>query len=147
MEVRKEELKNWAPYGLAKPIPANLRNYLGMLDIRRWPRPPVHGTDEAIANLAKQYESDPKALKKKLKELESEAWEDFLDMTISQAILWAAQNIAALKRDTPRSPPASLTSSAPIPALRAPGSAARPTWPTRFRPITSGTTRARSTAT
>ncbi len=30
-----------------------------------------------------------------MKELESEAWEDFLDMTISQAILWAATNVAA----------------------------------------------------
>jgi adenylylsulfate reductase subunit A len=29
-----------------------------------------------------------------MKELESEAWEDFLDMTISQAILWAATNTA-----------------------------------------------------
>jgi len=29
-----------------------------------------------------------------MKELESEAWEDFLDMTISQAILWAASNVA-----------------------------------------------------
>ena len=28
-----------------------------------------------------------------MKELESEAWEDFLDMTISQAILWAATNV------------------------------------------------------
>jgi len=28
-----------------------------------------------------------------MKELESEAWEDFLDMTISQAHLWAAQNV------------------------------------------------------
>ncbi len=28
-----------------------------------------------------------------MKELESEAWEDFLDMTISQAILWAGTNV------------------------------------------------------
>jgi adenylylsulfate reductase subunit A len=28
-----------------------------------------------------------------MKELESEAWEDFLDMTVSQSILWAANNI------------------------------------------------------
>ena len=28
-----------------------------------------------------------------MKELESEAWEDFLDMTISQALLWAASNV------------------------------------------------------
>ena len=27
-----------------------------------------------------------------MKELESEAWEDFLDMTISQALLWASTN-------------------------------------------------------
>jgi adenylylsulfate reductase subunit A len=44
-------------------------------------------TDEALANLAA---GDAK----KLRELESEAWEDFLDMTISQALLWSAQNIA-----------------------------------------------------
>jgi len=41
---------------------------------------------------------DEKAAKKKLKELESEAWEDFLDMTISQAILWAATNVEPDKK-------------------------------------------------
>ncbi len=35
-----------------------------------------------------------------MKELESEAWEDFLDMTISQALLWASTNRAA-RRDSP----------------------------------------------
>jgi adenylylsulfate reductase subunit A len=50
-------------------------------------------TEEAIQKIADEYEDDPKAFKKKMKELESEAWEDFLDMTISQAILWAATNI------------------------------------------------------
>ncbi len=94
MVVRKEELNNWAPYGLAKPIPANLRNYLGMLDVDAGLGPLYMETAEAIGNLAKQYENDPKAFKKKMKELESEAWEDFLDMTISQALLWASLNIA-----------------------------------------------------
>ncbi|MBF0531084.1 MAG: adenylylsulfate reductase subunit alpha, partial [Deltaproteobacteria bacterium] len=94
MAVRKAELNNWAPYGLVKPIPANLRNYLGMLDVDAGLGPLYMETHEAIANLAKKFEGDPKALKKKMKELESEAWEDFLDMTISQAILWAASNIA-----------------------------------------------------
>ena len=28
-----------------------------------------------------------------MKKLEAEAWEDFLDMTISQAILWAAKDV------------------------------------------------------
>jgi len=37
--------------------------------------------------LPPSFKDDPKAFKKKMKELESEAWEDFLDMTISQAIL------------------------------------------------------------
>ena len=93
MAVRKDELQNWAPYGLAKPIPANLRNYLGMLDVEAGLRPLYMETHEAIAKLAEQYKDDPKAFKKKMKELESEAWEDFLDMTISQAHLWAAQNV------------------------------------------------------
>jgi adenylylsulfate reductase subunit A len=41
---------------------------------------------------------DEKERKKKLKELEAEAWEDFLDMTISQAILWAASNVEPEKK-------------------------------------------------
>ena len=93
MEVRVDELQNWAPYGLAKPIPANLRNYLGMLDVDQGLGPLYMETDEAIQNIANEYKDDPKAFKRKMKELESEAWEDFLDMTISQAILWAGLNV------------------------------------------------------
>jgi adenylylsulfate reductase subunit A len=93
MVVREAELNNWAPYGLAKPIPANLRNYLGMLDTDAGLGPLYMETDEAIQNIANEYKDDPKAFKRKMKELESEAWEDFLDMTISQAILWASLNV------------------------------------------------------
>jgi len=93
MVNRKAELQNWAPYGLVKPIPANLRNYLGMLDVDAGMGPLYMETAEAIGNIAAQYKDDEKAFKKKMKSLESEAWEDFLDMTISQAILWAASNI------------------------------------------------------
>ena len=46
-----------------------------------------------MAAIAEQYKGDPKAYAKKMKELESEAWEDFLDMTISQALLWAGTNV------------------------------------------------------
>jgi adenylylsulfate reductase subunit A len=88
-----EELQNYAPYGLVKPIPANLRNYLGMLDVDAGLGPLYMETDEAIQKLAEAYKDDPKAFKKKMKELEAEAWEDFLDMTISQAILWAGLNV------------------------------------------------------
>jgi adenylylsulfate reductase, subunit A len=92
MVENKAELANWGPYGKAKPIPANLRNYLGMLDVMAGKGPIFMETDEAIHKLAEKYKDDPKALKKKMKELDSEAWEDFLDMTISQAILWAGTN-------------------------------------------------------
>jgi len=93
MQERRPELANWGPYGQVKPIPANLRNYLGMLDVLDGKGPIYMRTEEAIKKIADQT-PDPKAYKKKMKELESEAWEDFLDMTISQAILWAATNTA-----------------------------------------------------
>jgi adenylylsulfate reductase subunit A len=93
MVERKPELENWLPYGRVKPIPANLRNYLGMLDVLEGKGPIHMRTEEAIGKIANAYKDDDKAYKKKMKELESEAWEDFLDMTISQAILWAATNV------------------------------------------------------
>ncbi len=91
MQTRRGELENWAPYGKVKPVPANLRNYLMMLDVMEGKGPIYMQTSEAIKRIA-ESETDPKAAKKKLKELEAEAWEDFLDMTISQAILWASTN-------------------------------------------------------
>jgi adenylylsulfate reductase subunit A len=92
MQERRPELQNWAPYGLVKPVPANLRNYLMMLDVMEGKGPIYMQTADAIKRIA-EGSGDEKAAKKKLKELESEAWEDFLDMTISQALLWAATNI------------------------------------------------------
>jgi len=93
MVERKAELENWGTYGKVKPIPANLRNYLGMLDVMAGKGPIYMRTEEALQRIAKEV-PDEKERKKKLKELESEAWEDFLDMTISQAILWAATNVS-----------------------------------------------------
>ena len=93
MVERKAELDNWLPYGRVKPVPANLRNYLGMLDIMEGKGPLFMRTEEAIQKIADTYKDDPKAYKKKMKDLESEAWEDFLDMTISQALLWAGTNV------------------------------------------------------
>ncbi|MFH1810472.1 MAG: adenylyl-sulfate reductase subunit alpha [Pseudomonadota bacterium] len=92
METRKDELNNWGSYGKVKPVPANLRNYLMLLDVMEGKGPIYMRTEEAIAKNADEYKDDKKAYGKKMKELESEAWEDFLDMTISQAMLWAATN-------------------------------------------------------
>ena len=94
MQTRADELEKWAPYGKVKPVPANLRNWLMMLDVMDGKGPIYMRTEEALGKIADEYKDDPKAYKKKMKELESEAWEDFLDMTISQAILWAATNTA-----------------------------------------------------
>jgi len=92
MVERRPELEKWLPYGKVKPVPANLRNWLMMLDVMEGKGPVYMQTAEAIQRIAAS-ETNPKKAKKKLKELEAEAWEDFLDMTISQAILWAATNI------------------------------------------------------
>jgi len=100
MVERKAELDKWVPYGHVKPVPANLRNYLGMLDVMEGKGPLSMRTEEALQKIADQYKDDPKAYKKKAKELESEAWEDFLDMTISQAILWAATNVQPEERSS-----------------------------------------------
>ena len=99
MVERRDELENWKPYGLVKPIPANLRNWLGMLDVMEGKGPIFMRTEEAIQKIASEA-GDEKAAKKKLKELEAEAWEDFLDMTISQAILWAASNVEPEKKSS-----------------------------------------------
>jgi adenylylsulfate reductase subunit A len=92
MQTHADELKKYAPYGLAKPIPACLRNHLGMIDLFAGKGPLYMQTAAAIQKIAADA-GDEKAAKKKLKHLENEAWEDFLDMTVSQAILWAAMNI------------------------------------------------------
>jgi adenylylsulfate reductase subunit A len=100
MATNAAELQKYAPYGLVKPIPACLRNHLGMLDLFSGKGPLYMQTAEAIQRIAentKKEHDDPKAgekaFKKKMKHLEEEAWEDFLDMTISQALLWAATNV------------------------------------------------------
>jgi adenylylsulfate reductase subunit A len=92
MQERQGELEKWLPYGKVKPAPANIRNWLMMLDVMEGKSPIYMQTAEAIQRIAEKA-PDEKAAKKKLKELEAEAWEDFLDMTISQAILWAASNV------------------------------------------------------
>ena len=91
MQDNAAELDKWEPYGKVKPRPANIRNWLMMLDVMDGKSPIYMQTHDAIKAIADEA-PDEKSAKRKLRELESEAWEDFLDMTISQAILWAATN-------------------------------------------------------
>jgi adenylylsulfate reductase subunit A len=88
---RLPELKKYDPYGSAVPTPTPLRNHLLWTEILAGRGPIYLRTPEAIENLAG---GDPQKRRKVIEE----AWEDFLDMTISQAVLWAAQNIAPEER-------------------------------------------------
>ncbi len=97
MKDNAAELDKWEPYAKVKPAPANIRNWLMMLDVMDGKSPIYMQTADAIKKIAEQI-PDEKEAKKKLKELEAEAWEDFLDMTISQAILWAATNTEPEKK-------------------------------------------------
>jgi adenylylsulfate reductase subunit A len=84
---RLPELKKYDPYGSVFPTPTPLRNHLLWTEIQAGRGPIYLRTPEAIESLAGGDLH-------RRREVIAEAWEDFLDMTISQAVLWAAQNIA-----------------------------------------------------
>ena len=84
--VKKEEtIAQYEPYASATPTPTPLRNHQAIEELLNGRGPIYMRTDLAIQKLQEEG--------KDLKKLINEAWEDFLDMTISQAFLWAAQNI------------------------------------------------------
>ncbi len=64
-----------------------LRNHLMMKEIREGRGPILMDTPAAMAKLAENMTP------KEIKQLEAEAWEDFLDMTIGQCGVWAGENI------------------------------------------------------
>ena len=64
-----------------------LRNHAAMIEMREGRGPIMMHTDKAMKALAEVLS------KKELKHLEAEAWEDFLDMSISAACLWASFNM------------------------------------------------------
>ncbi len=91
-----EELKNFMPYGQSAVTPTCLRNHLMVNEIKAG-RGPIHmATDAALKvfmdNKKAEGKSD-KEVKKYWKHLESEAWEDFLDMSVGQAGLWAGMDV------------------------------------------------------
>ena len=86
-DFSKAELEKYAPYGLAAITPTCLRNHLMLAEMKQGRGPIMMDTVTALATLAEKMD------KKEMKHLESEAWEDFLDMTCGQANLWCAQNI------------------------------------------------------
>jgi adenylylsulfate reductase subunit A len=86
-------LDEWKPYGAGRPIPTPLRNHQMLTDFRAGGAPYFMRTDTALQRMFQEVGKDPK----KMREIESDAWEDFLDMTMSQALIWASENIDPAK--------------------------------------------------
>jgi len=92
----KEELAKFMPYGASAVTPTCLRNHLMLNELKAGRGPLMMATDVALNAFlenAKASGKDDKEVKKLWKHLESEAWEDFLDMSVGQAGLWAGANI------------------------------------------------------
>ncbi|MGD2080181.1 MAG: adenylyl-sulfate reductase subunit alpha [Nitrospirota bacterium] len=81
----EETKKLYSPY--AEKLGTAIRNHMMMMDMKAGKGPILMRTDNAMAELAKTMD------KKQIKHLEAEAWEDFLDMCIGQAGVWAGQDI------------------------------------------------------
>ncbi|MBI9074510.1 MAG: adenylyl-sulfate reductase subunit alpha [Desulfatibacillum sp.] len=93
-DAAKAELEKYAPYGTAAITPTCLRNHLMLFEMKSGRGPIIMDTVTALATLGKTMD------KKELKHLESEAWEDFLDMTCGQANLWCATNTEPEKKNS-----------------------------------------------
>ncbi|WP_297373480.1 adenylyl-sulfate reductase subunit alpha [Acidiferrobacter sp.] len=92
MERNKEMLKQYPPYGLAHVPASCLRNHLMLHEMKEGRGPIYMDTPTALAKLAESMTP------KEIKHLEAEAWEDFLDMCIGQAGVWAGENIEPEKK-------------------------------------------------
>jgi adenylylsulfate reductase subunit A len=92
MDKNKEMLKDYPPYGLAAVPASCLRNHLMMHEMKEGRGPIYMDTPTALAKLAETMTP------KEIKHLEAEAWEDFLDMCIGQAGVWAGENIEPEKK-------------------------------------------------
>jgi adenylylsulfate reductase, subunit A len=83
-------LKPYEDRGYAKGhvIPTCLRNHMMLREMREGRGPIYMDTKTALQNTFKELSPAEQ------KHLEAEAWEDFLDMCVGQANLWACMNIA-----------------------------------------------------
>jgi adenylylsulfate reductase subunit A len=90
--ARLDELKALVGhYAEAKPMPTCLRNHAMLQEIRAGRGPILMQTQKVLDS----------------KEKEAVGWEDFLDMTVGQAVVWASQNI------DPRERPSELITTEP----------------------------------
>jgi adenylylsulfate reductase subunit A len=92
-EYLKEAKEKYGSY--VDKMGTAIRNHLMMKDMKAGNGPIIMRTHEAMDAISKKFVESlgEKEGKKKIKHLEAEAWEDFLDMCIGQAGLWAAKDI------------------------------------------------------
>jgi len=87
-------LEPYYPYNKAAVTPSCLRNHVMMNEMWVGRGPIYMDTVTALAKLAETMTP------KEIKHLEAEAWEDFLDMCIGQAGVWAGENIEPEKKNS-----------------------------------------------
>ncbi len=80
-------LTKFAPYDKAFVVPSCLRNHAMLKEMKDGRGPIIMDTPAAMSKLSATMTP------KEVKHLEAEAWEDFLDMCIGQAGVWAGLNI------------------------------------------------------
>ncbi len=90
----QELLKPYYPYNKAAVTPSCLRNHVMLNEMIEGRGPIYMDTVTALGDLAKNMTP------KEIKHLEAEAWEDFLDMCIGQAGVWAGENIEPEKKNS-----------------------------------------------
>jgi len=86
-----KDTKRFGAYGQGVPGTC-LRNHLMLNEMKEGRGPIIMDTPAAMAKLAANMTP------KEVKHLEAEAWEDFLDMTISQCGIWAGENVEPEKK-------------------------------------------------
>ncbi|MCH8861724.1 MAG: adenylyl-sulfate reductase subunit alpha [Proteobacteria bacterium] len=87
MVKNADMLKDYAPYDTAAVVPTCLRSHAMLKEMKEGRGPIYMDTPTAMAKLAETMTPS------EIKHLEAEAWEDFLDMCIGQAGVWAGLNI------------------------------------------------------
>jgi adenylylsulfate reductase subunit A len=93
-EGAQKLLEPYGPYNKAYVTPSCLRNHVMLNEMLEGRGPIYMDTVTALGKLAETMTP------KEIKHLEAEAWEDFLDMCIGQAGVWAGENIEPEKKNS-----------------------------------------------
>lgn len=94
MQKSAELLDDYPPYGEASVPATCLRSHIMLNELREGRGPIYMDTVNALANLRQNLTP------REVRNLEAEAWEDFLDMCIGQCGVWVGENIEPEKKNS-----------------------------------------------